>query len=358
LTLRKGKAREPGKGGSISNRILENRLIRYRFSKTGRLVEALDRETGRRYMTGKMEGNRLCLFEDRPADWDAWDIDIFYENQLVEEGRLESCSRIASGPVREGIEMVFSLGRSKIVQRIYLAANSRRLDFVTQVSWREDHKLLRVYFEVDVWAENAAYNIQFGHVRRPVHRNTSADMARFESVGHRYADLSEPTHGVALLNDCKYGYQVLDNSISLSLLRAPTMPDPSADRGEHEFTYSLLPHSGGLMESDVLAEAAGTDGILTFNGRDASHFDFPFRIEGDCILESLKKAEDDEGSILRLYEPAGKRCSAALRCIRKPAEIVETDLMEREIRRLPLSGGTVHLDFKRFEIRTIKIVWE
>ena len=124
---------------------------------------------------------------------------------------------------------------SRIQQNIFLGLQSKRLDFNTTVDWHEDHKMLRVSFAVNVFSDLASFEIQFGHVQRNTHRNTSWDMAKFEVVGHRYADLSDNQYGVALLNDSKYGYKIHDNIIDLNLLRSPTVPDPTADRGHHEF---------------------------------------------------------------------------------------------------------------------------
>ncbi len=357
VTLRKGKPlRESRRDGPGSGKlVLENDLVRYRFSDQGTLVQADDLRTGRRFLSSGMRGNVLCLFEDRPVNWDAWDIDFFYENQRLEEARLEETAPIAHGPVRQGLLLHFRIGKSEIRQRVYLAGGSRRLDFVTEADWNESHMLLRVYFQADVSSDEASFEIQFGHVRRPTHRNTAWDMARFECVGHRFADLSEKTHGISLLNDCKYGYQAMGNTLSLSLLRAPSSPDPRADRGSHAFTYSFFPHEGNLFESGIHAEACALHGIPVFQDSDASGFLFPFRIEGRVMLESVKKAEDGDCTVLRLYEPFGRREHAVIFSQEPFRSAVETDLMENELRTLRCKGGRFELDFRPFEIRTLKL---
>ena len=146
-------------------------------------------------------------------------------------------------------------GASTITQTMRLASGSRRLEFDTEVDWHERHKFLKVAFPVDVHASRATYEIQFGHLERPTHTNTSWDVARFEVCAHRWADLSEPGYGVALLNDCKYGYDIHGNVMRLSLLRAPGWPDPESDQGAHRFSYALFPHAGDLRAAGVVAEA-------------------------------------------------------------------------------------------------------
>ena len=158
---------------------------------------------------------------------------------------------VEAGPLRAGIRVVRRFGDSRITQVIRLDAGSRFIDFDTEVEWHETNRLLKVAFPVDVRSLRATYEIQYGHVERPTHANTSWDVARFEVCAHKWADLSEPGYGVALLNDCKYGYDIAGNVIRLSLLRAPTWPDPVADRGHHRFTYRLLPHAGDLRDAGV-----------------------------------------------------------------------------------------------------------
>ncbi len=336
--------------------VLENELIRYEFTYFGTLKSAFDKEVQQEILLIEKPGNLLSLYEDRPANWDAWDIDIYYENQLIEYAKLISQEWISQGPVRQGILQKFAVGNSTLTQKIYLAANSKRLDFVTEVNWQEAHKMLRVSFVVNVHPDAATYEIQYGHVKRNNHRNTTWDMARFEQVGHRFADLSDRDYGVALLNDCKYGYKILDNVLDLNLLRAPTMPDPSADRGMHSFTYSLLPHRHEMINSVVFSEAAQLNQppamFAGFNGL----FKMPFSLDTEeVILEVIKKAERENVVIIRFFEPKGRKVKANLKISGSIAKIFETDLMENNLNQLEIDGENVELNFKPFEIKTIKI---
>ncbi len=341
---------------SLAGVVLENDLIRYELAGDGTLARIFDKEAGREVMRPGQSGNRLSLYEDRPANWDAWDVDIFYENQLLQQAELTGWRWLGDGPVAQMVLLQFRIGGSTIEQRLCLARNTRRLDFVTRIGWHERHRMLRVAFDADVTAAEAAYEIQYGTVKRPTHRNTSWDRAKFETVGHRFVDLSEPTHGVALLNNGKYGHKILDRTIDLNLLRAPTSPDPEADRGDHEIIFSLLPHPGPLEASTVYAEAAQLNQPLAaFPGR-AGTVTFPCRLSDDAALLSvLKKAEGEEAWIVRLYEPRGRRSATRLILADPGRRVRNADLLERPLGEVPVQDGSVALDFGPFEIKTLML---
>jgi alpha-mannosidase len=337
--------------------VLENDFVRYELDDNGLIISAYDKEANKQILAEGKKGNVISIYEDRPVNWDAWDIDIFYEKQLIENAQLISREWVCKGEVRQGIKQFFKIGNSQITQKIYLASNSKRLDFETEVEWQEDHKMLRVSFAVNVFSDTATYEIQYGHVKRNTHRNTSWDMAKFEVAGHRFADLSDRQYGVALLNDCKYGYKILDNVIDLNLLRSSTNPDPTADRGKHSFTYSLLPHNNEMIESNVLSEAAQLNQPpVIFEGVNKHGLVIPCSLENDdVVLEVLKKAEKEDALIVRLYEPHGKQASTKLRKNGEKTKVFETDLMENNLQELEMENCCVNLEFAPFEIKTIKI---
>jgi len=330
---------------------------RYEFSKDGTLTKAFDKEAARDIILPGSPGNVFTLYEDRPNDWDAWDIDITYEKHPLENARVIEIIPLPSGEVRQGIRFKMTIGNSQIEQRVYLTRNSKRLDFNTRVDWHESHKMLRVAFPVNVFSEQASFDIQYGFLKRNTHRNTSWDMAKFEVVAHRYADLSGRDYGVALLNDCKYGYKVLHNFIDLNLLRSPTYPDPDADRGRHEFTFSLLPHTGDLIHSDVIPNAAGLNqGLLVFKGYKTESKTLPLRVEGDGLsLEVVKKAEKENNRILRIIETKGRHSQGRLIIHKKQALLVETGLMEWDEQKTHECSKPIELSLKPFEIMTFKL---
>lgn len=334
---------------------LVNELVRYRFDAQARLVSAVLVADGRELVKPGATANEWLLHEDRPHAWDAWDIDPQVHDAVVDRLRIERIGHRA-GPVRSEITAEGRIGASTVSLAIRLRPGSTRLDVVCDVDWQERHKLLTVRFPTTLVASEATYEVQYGHVQRPTHRNTSWDYARYEVCAHRWADLSERTRGLALLNDCKYGHSCHDGVLALSLLRAPTAPDPICDIGKHRFTYALLPHQGDLFEApQVRAEAAMVNaGAITLGGLDGSSFKLPVQVEGEGIeLAVLKAAEDDgRGLIARVVEVRGARARGRLRAPGR--RIIPTDLMEWEDK--PAVGDSLDLDLGAFAIETFRIV--
>lgn len=342
---------------TLTGLALENDLIKYEFSGDGKIIRAWDKEAECELLSPGEAGNVFSLYGDIPNNNDAWDIDFFYENELLENARPINAVKTVAGPVRQIIDFELSIGASSIKQQAILSANSKRLDFRTEVKWSEVHKMLRIAFPTNIFANEAAFDIQYGFVKRPNHRNTSWNLAKFEVAAHRYADLSSPDYGVALLNDCKYGYKVLGNTIDLCLLRSPKFPDWDADQGDHVFTYSLLPHLNRLEESAVIAEAATLNRApMLFDGC-CSSFQPPFQIDADGIsLEVVKKAEKEDALVIRLVETRGSHSSGTLSVKHPYYKLIETNLLEwTEEAIVDVIDGKVSLSLKPFEIRTYKL---
>jgi len=336
--------------------VLENERVRYELDEKKRLIRAFDKELGREMLASP--GNVLMLYNDRPVSWDAWDIDLYYRREELSAAECVRAGTVKHGEVFDSADLVFRTGGSEITQQIRLARGSKRLDFVSHVDWHEHRKMLRVSFPTAVQTDRASFDIQYGHIERPTHDNTSWDMAKFETCGQRYADLSGGGFGAALLNDCKYGYHVRNSTLDLALLRAPQYPDRFADQGEHIFTYSFLPHGGRLAESAVMQEAAvlNREPVL-IPGFEANDAAMPCRLDSDGIsLEVVKRAEKDDSLILRLVEFRGQYSSGTLRFDPKPVKVCETDLMEwNDTKSLNLTGNTAELELKPFEIRTLRV---
>lgn len=354
LTLRRnGTARNAVAAGS-GELLLENGLIRYRFDADGRLISAFDKQLGREFIPAGTPANLFSLYVDRSNAHEAWDIEEFYINNKCGEARSTEPARAFSGAVQDGLEFVLRIGSSTIRQRVTLGKHSRRLDFETAVHWDEARKMLRVAFPLTVRTPESTSDIQFGFVRRPTHTNTSWDTARFEVPIHKYADLSEYEYGAALLNDCKYGCRLLGNVIDLALLRAPKYPDWDADRGDHTFTYSFLPHANGAVDSEVRAEALRLNRPpQRFDGL-AGSAELPVRVEAEQVeLATLKKAEKEDCAVVRLVERGGRHSSAVLHTA---CRLVETGLTEWEdgAELTPVDGRIV-VTFRPFEIKTFKL---
>ncbi|HKA09198.1 MAG TPA: glycoside hydrolase family 38 C-terminal domain-containing protein, partial [Candidatus Dormibacteraeota bacterium] len=303
-------ADEPAAGVLAEGRCLENAFLRVELAADGRLASVFDRRAGREVLDG--QGNQLWVYVDKPRNWDAWDVDADYARQGEPLGRPEAIEITERGPHRAAIRLRWRHRASTITQSVRLWRNSPRLEFATELDWHDRRLLLKARFPLAVRSASATFETAFGVVERPTHRNTSWDQARFEVAGHRFADLSEPGYGLALLNDGRYGYHALGSELGISLLRSPVSPDPRADEGRHELTYALLPHSGRWLEGGVLTEAEDLNRPLL---QVACRAGGPLRrqplaVEGVPLgLGALKPAEDGDGLVLRLYEPQGARGS-------------------------------------------------
>ena len=347
---------------TASERVLENGYLRVTLNDCGEVVELYEKTTERQLIPDDAAGNQFQLFDDHPNNYDAWDIDITFEEVGAALTAPATFTVLESGPLRAAVRIERELTPlSRLVQTIRLEANSRRLDFVTQIDWHESDKVLKVAFPVEIHSPVASYEIQYGHLERPTHRNTSWDMARFEVCAHKWADLSEGDFGVALLNDGKYGHDIHGNVMRLTLLRAPKSPDDRADMGAHAFTYSILPHRGNLENSGI--PLAGYDLNVPLRAQElpvqrgalAKTHSY-FKLDKlNLIIEAVKRAEDGDGIIIRLYEAYRRRGAAQLITNGLCARATRTDLLERDQYDLPVSGGAVTVPFKPFEIITLRL---
>tara|TARA_X000001036_G_scaffold64127_1_gene54740 strand:- start:3011 stop:6079 length:3069 start_codon:yes stop_codon:yes gene_type:complete len=336
------------------NYILENDFVKYKFSKNGTLISGFDKESNKNLLSAP--GNILSLYEDRPLNWDAWDIDFYYKQSLLETAKVAKIHKVEYGSIFSSLEIEYTIGNSKIKQMIILSNQSKRLDFDTTVDWNEKHKMLRVHFPTNIISDQASFDIQYGYVKRNTHKNTSWDRAKFEVVGHKYADLSDNDYGVALLNDCKYGYSIFDKTIDLNLLRSPNNPDADADLGKHVFTFSMYPHKHDLIRSNVIEESSSLNNPPTlFNGLKNIKSKPIINFKGKGIeISSIKKSENNNEIILRAVETLGRTSKGR---IYFKGHITETNIMERK-NLSPTKKINKNLDFvlKPFEIKTYKCV--
>ncbi|WP_246470199.1 alpha-mannosidase [Cohnella nanjingensis] len=348
---------------SADERIIENELLAVAFGEDGAIVSIRDKASRREVIAPGQRGNALQVYDDRG---DAWDFRQDYRQTGGSAApELIETTAFADGP-RAGFVHRYRYGRSELTQRVILTQGSRRLDFETTVDWREDDKMLRTSFPLDIRSDSASCEIQFGYLRRPTHRNTSWDYAKDEICAHQWIDMSEPDYGVALLNDCKYGHRAEGGTLDLNLLRSPSYPDPEADRAEHTFTYSLYPHPGDHVAADVYkrgyelnvplrtataaagSETAGPGGTnAVYSLLQADH--------PNVMIEAVKRAEDGEDLIVRLYETAGSRLRTTLHAGFDIAQAWEADLMEAKTEQLHPAGRAIALSFAPFEIKTLRL---
>ena len=345
--------------------VLDNGLVRVSIDADGLVSSLIDLRLDREAVKAGRRANVLELSADHPVEYDAWDLDEYYANSTVELTAADSIDVLDAGPLVATVRVVRSFGQSRIQQDIVLRAGSARLDFVTTVDWHEDEKVLKAAMPVDVHAERASCEIQFGSVGRPTHASTNWDAAKFEVCAHRWIDVSEPDFGVALLNDCKYGHDIHRGALRLTLLRAANFPDPDADRGEHRFTYAVYPHVGSLAASDVIAEAARLNQPVVAARGGALDAVEPGALTAVAssspavVVTALKLAEDGSGDIVvRAYESRGGRATSVISTAFATTDVTVCNFLE-----LPLEdeaatawvdGDDVVVDLRPFQIVTLR----
>jgi alpha-mannosidase len=354
-----GEGTAPDTGLTVTPTLLENNLLRVELNEAGDVSRIYDKANRREVLPPQAVANQFQAFEDRPLSFDAWDIDIFFDDKMWTADPATSVEVVEAGPLRGTLEVRRCILRSEYVQRISLAYHSPRLDFDTTVDWQERNILLKVAFPVEILSPVATYEIQWGNVERPTHRNTSWDWARFETCAQKWVDLSEGGYGVSLLNDCKYGHDIWGNVMRLSLLRGTTVPDPQADMGQHHFVYSLFPHAGSWGEATVAAAYALNDPLIVAPGQKGGGSGCESLISTDrpnVVIETVKRAEDGNGVIVRFYESQRQRGPVALAAGFGLAEAWRTNLLEENQVALEPEGHRVTLSVRPYEIVTLRLV--
>lgn len=351
---------------SVSTTQLENDLLKVTFDKAGEITSILDKSRYREVLPKGEKANRLIAYEDKSMEWDAWDIDRYFEEQFwpLADGKT-SVSVVETGPHRAAIRVERSYQHSRVVQVISLASGARQIEFDTFIDWNERQTVLKAQFPFDLNTSEIRSEIQFGHVKRATHRNTSWDKARFEASMHRWVDISESDFGVALLNDCKYAYDCLEQSVRLTLVRGSTFPDPRADIGEHRLRYALMIHDGIADLAGVHRAAERFNNPVAVIGSlkpaasavaELGAFSFA-RVDAENVtLETVKKAEKSDALVLRIFEHANIRADATI-TFGIPVKSVRTvNLMEEGASKpLKIRDNGVTLSLRPFEIATLMI---
>ncbi|OAQ30725.1 glycoside hydrolase family 38 protein [Linnemannia elongata AG-77] len=345
--------------------ILDNDFIIAKFNQQGHLISLYDKHETRELIPNGQPGNQLKLYEDVPLYWEAWDVEMYHLNTGKPAGSGKA--RIGEvGPLRATIIVEHRLtDHSTASQTIVLTAASPRLEFHMEADWHENRKLLKVEFTWDIISDFATYDSQFGVIQRPTTYNTSQDYAKFEVCGHKFADLSEHGYGVALLNDCKFGYSCHGNVMRLSLLRSPKAPDLNCDMGHHEFAFAVLPHKGTFHESNVVRQSYQFNVPIVVQSiaknllKEHKPISY-FEIEGakNVVLDTIKRAEDSDHIIIRLHEAFGGRAQFKLKSFLNVQSVVRCNILEDDgepiefVKSERASGWIV---LHAFEILTLKL---
>ena len=346
--------------GTATKEVFENKYLKLTFDENGNILSLYDKEAEREVFTKEKASNLLTIFEDIPHRESAWNIDIEYQNHFTELLKSESVELIENSEVRSVLKVVKKYNKSTITQEIILEKDAKRVDFKTHVDWYETQRMLKAAFYADVLSSKATYEIQFGAIERPTHYNTSYDKAKFEVCGHKWADLSEGNYGVSILNDCKYGYDIKDNRMRITLLRAPTFPDPVGDKGVHDFVYSVYPHADSWQNASTVKEAYKLNVPMeVFTSEDDSNSSaltgFVSIDKKNVIIDTIKGAQDGDGIIVRVYEAEGGRVNTSLNFGFNVKEAIETNLMEVNETEMEVKDNTIKFHIKPFEVKTFRI---
>ena len=342
---------------SANDSNLENEVIKLQFDDTGAIVSIWDKVSNKELLDGP--ANALKLWEDLPNNWGAWDINHFYRETTPELPTLLELQIRVNNKFKQSIYQRLSIGGSEIKQTISITKDSTLIEIENDVDWNEKHKMLRVGACPAIYSKNATSEIQFGLVSRPTHKNTSWDWAKFEVLAHTFIDISDNNHGFAVLNNCKYGHSVQDNSLEINLLRSPADVHKEADLGKHNFTFAYYPHISNLQNSDVIQKAHSLNQKLVIlesdlvpNTKEYSLFELD---NPAIVLQTVKYAEEGEDIILRCYESIGAKQKTILKLTNDYKTAYECNMLEINEQGLNIEDNSISLEFLPFEIKTIKL---
>lgn len=341
------------------NTVETNRLI-VKFDDKYQIISLYDKAEDREILSDGAVANELRLYADYPDTYDAWEWQNYELDKYKTLTTLDSAEIIEDG-ARRGIRVVRPYMQSTVNQIMWFYDDEMRIDFETVVDWHQHHQMIKTAFPVDINSDKATYEIQFGTIERPTHKNTSWDAAKFEVCAQKYADLSDGGYGVSIVNDCKYGHDIHDGVITLSLLRSPTYPAENADQGEIRFTYSICPHNGTLRESDTVRTAYALNYPLTAIKAEGEKSVIPERFSAvdtgrvNVVCETVKESEDGKANIIRLYECGNIKTRVSLSTDLKFSKAYLCDLQENPIRELEVVDGKINTELRGFEIVSVRL---
>lgn len=345
----------------VTDKSMENDWVKVQFNQQMEMEQIILKANQRSLIAAGQVANQLITYEDRPHNWDAWDINDYYTEKSWSVKEVTKVEVLEAGPIRGVLRIVRPYLDSTIEQQIMIYQDSSRIDVKTRIDWQQDHLLLRAEFPTNLHNSEATYDIQYGNVKRPTHYNTSWDKARFEVCFHKWMDLSEDNVGLSILTDSKYGGNVHDQVLGLSLLKSATYPNPTADKGEHEFTYSLYPHTGEAKTGGTIAQGYRlnnpTQAVVkqTDAGQLAAQFSFARVAAENVIIETIKQVEEGEGWIIRVYECYNRNTDTQIELGINPAQVYECDMLEQKQVPIECQAGCFQFNIKPYEIKTFMV---
>jgi alpha-mannosidase len=353
---------------TASKDYIENKFYKIKLLPDGSIESIYDKKASRQIFRNGQRANVLKAFEDKPRHEDNWNLDEYYIEKFWEMNDIQSVEIIESGSVRVVIEIKRKFVNSTVTQRMIVYAEQPEIVFETDMDWKEKDIVVKAEFPVDVNTDKALYEIQFGYIERNTHRNTSWDEAKFEVCGHKWAYIGDNGYGIGILNDCKYGYDAYKSTMRLTLLRSGTYPNPNADKEFHTFVYAILPQNGVFSESNIVEKAHLLNNPLfakvsdkNNNKSDLKDKFSLFECDG-ALLETIKMSEDDNGYILRIYEPVNRGGQVKIKSYDKIKSAVLCNLIEQNInsfdkdnKEITVKDNEIEFNIKPFEIISIRV---
>jgi len=349
------------KGNAVS---LDTKRVHLAVDKTTGCITSLS-EAGSKYETlaAGACGNQLQFFKDKPKEYDAWNIDPgTLDVAPATITKADSVEVVRSIQHPDAVRVTYHWQNSKFVQTISIPDESDQVDIENDIDWHESHVLLKAAFPLAASGPFATYEIPYGSIDRPTTRNNSWERAQFEVPAMRWADLGDGKHGLSIINNSKYGYDAAGNVLRLTLLRSPKWPDPDADMGHHHFHYALYPHAGTWKDALTVRHGYEYNYPLTavvttaHAGTLPAEHSFASVAPENVVLTAVKKAEDANGLIFRVYEWAGKASTVEFHVPPGATAATVTNLMETpEGSPLTIAGDVVKAPIKPYEILTIRV---
>lgn len=343
-------------------RHLENDLICVCFDENGQMSSIFDKQMKREVLQENKKANVLMTYEDRPHNFDAWDINNYYVEKSWEIKNVVSIDLVERGPVRATICIKRNYLDSTIEQYISLLYNSTEIIIRNEIDWKEKNIFMKSLFPVDIHTDEATYEIQYGNVKRKTHYNTMWDYAKFEVCMHKWIDISEDGYGVSMINDCKYGCHVHDGEIGISMLKSAMYPNPDADKEHHSFTFSIYPHEGDWKAAGTIKKAYSMNNPMNVvvkkneKGNLPKNYSFVNLNVDNVVIEVVKQAEDGDGIIIRLYETNNKRTKLTLNFGIEIKKMMECNMLEVDETIVQCSERSVSIQLKPYEIKTLKVI--
>jgi alpha-mannosidase len=332
--------------------------------KTGCITSLISLPANTESLAPNACGNQLQTFKDTPKQYDAWNIDPGTLDHMTPINNIDSVTLLTRGPLRNTVRVTRTWQSSKFIQDISLDAGADTVIVDNDIDWHETHVLLKAAFPLAATGSKATYEIPFGSIERATTRNNSWEKAKFEVPAQRWADLGDAKQGLSLLNDSKYGYDAEGNTLRLTLLRSATWPDEVADKGRQQFRYALYPHAGTWKQALTvhrgyeLNDPLKAEQVFSHTGTLPAEHSWASIENPNVTLTAIKKAEDSDALVFRMYEWAGTASNVKLHIPPGATYAIESNLMEKpEGSHLPLSGDTITVPIKPYEILTVQAIY-